>query len=169
LKWTHQRGLSRQLVAPSIPRQQPAKLLDDDERWRLLQRCLTDTALPVDVRAAGALTPVVRTPDRTDSASHRRPTQLPRQTHLPGRRATTCPQPPMPSPLRPPSATRQLPCRADRCSQRSCLPHLLQSQTRTRQEPPPSRHRAGPPTLNVLWAMLRDHTPYRPKAIPMAA
>jgi len=56
LKWTHQRGLSRKLVVPTIPRQQPAKLLDDDERWRLLQRCLTDTALPVDVRAAGALT-----------------------------------------------------------------------------------------------------------------
>lgn len=56
LKWTHQRGLSRKLVVPTIPRHQPAKLLDDDERWRLLQRCLTDTALPVDVRAAGALT-----------------------------------------------------------------------------------------------------------------
>ena len=41
---------------PTIPRQQPAKLLDDDERWRLLQRCLPDTALPVDIRAAGALT-----------------------------------------------------------------------------------------------------------------
>jgi len=41
---------------PTIPRQQPATLLDDDERWRLLQRCLTDTAIPVDVRAAGALT-----------------------------------------------------------------------------------------------------------------
>jgi hypothetical protein len=40
------------LVVPTIPRQQPAKLLDDDERWRLLQRFLTDTALPVDVRAA---------------------------------------------------------------------------------------------------------------------
>jgi hypothetical protein len=56
LKWTHQRGRSRKLVVPTIPRQQPAKLLDDDERRRLLQRCLTDTALPVDVRAAGALT-----------------------------------------------------------------------------------------------------------------
>jgi len=53
LKWTHQRGLSRRLVVPTIPRQQPAELLDDDERWRLLHRCLTDTALPVDVRAAG--------------------------------------------------------------------------------------------------------------------
>jgi hypothetical protein len=56
LKWTHQRGLSRKLVVPTIPRQQPAELLADDDRWQLLQRCLSDVALPVDVRAAGALT-----------------------------------------------------------------------------------------------------------------
>ena len=56
LKWTAQRGLSRNLVVPTIPRQQPAKLLDDDERWQLLQRCLNDAAMPIDVRAAGALT-----------------------------------------------------------------------------------------------------------------
>jgi hypothetical protein len=56
LKWSHQRGLSRKLVVPTIPRQQPAELLHDDDRWQLLQRYLSDETLPVDVRAAGALT-----------------------------------------------------------------------------------------------------------------
>ncbi len=55
LTWTTDRGLTRKLTVPLIPRQQPADLLGDDERWQLLQRCLTDEALPVDVRAAGAL------------------------------------------------------------------------------------------------------------------
>ncbi len=56
LKWTAERGLTRKLTVPLIPRQEPAGLLGDDERWQLLQRCLTDEAMPVDVRAAGALT-----------------------------------------------------------------------------------------------------------------
>src|SRR6266540_1902392 len=55
LKWTTDRGLTTTLTVPHIPRQQPAELLGDDERWHLLQRYLTDDALPVDVRAAGAL------------------------------------------------------------------------------------------------------------------
>ncbi len=55
LTWTTDRGLTRQLTVPLIPRQQPADLLGDDERWQLLHRCLTDEALPADVRAAGAL------------------------------------------------------------------------------------------------------------------
>ncbi|MBA8924515.1 hypothetical protein BC739_009081 [Kutzneria viridogrisea] len=55
LGWTADRGLSRRLTVPSIPRQEPADLLDDDERWRLVQRCLTDETLPIEVRAAGAL------------------------------------------------------------------------------------------------------------------
>jgi hypothetical protein len=55
LTWTTDRGLTKQLTVPRIPRQQPADLLGDDERWQLLQRCLTDEALPADVRAAGAL------------------------------------------------------------------------------------------------------------------
>jgi hypothetical protein len=55
LGWTADRGLSRRLTVPSIPRQEPADLLDDDERWQLLQRCLTDEALPIEARAAGAL------------------------------------------------------------------------------------------------------------------
>jgi hypothetical protein len=56
LKWTAERGLTDKLTVPSIPRQQPAEFLDDDERWALLRQCLNDDSLPVDVRAAGALT-----------------------------------------------------------------------------------------------------------------
>jgi hypothetical protein len=55
LNWTSARGLSRRLTVPLIPRQEPADLLDDDERWQLLQRCLTDEELPIEARAAGAL------------------------------------------------------------------------------------------------------------------
>jgi len=55
LAWTADRRLSRRLTVPDIPRQQPADFLDDDQRWQLLQRCLTDSSMPVGVRAAGAL------------------------------------------------------------------------------------------------------------------
>ncbi|WP_327643760.1 hypothetical protein [Micromonospora zamorensis] len=55
LGWTADRGLSRQLTVPAIPRQEPAEFLDDDQRWHLLHRCLTDQTLPVEARAAGAL------------------------------------------------------------------------------------------------------------------
>jgi hypothetical protein len=55
LKWTADRGLTRSLAVAAIPRQQPADLLGDDERWQLLQRCLNNEAMPIDVRAAGAL------------------------------------------------------------------------------------------------------------------
>jgi len=56
LKWTTSRRLTRELTVPTIPRQEPQDLLDEDDRWPLLQRCLTDDALPTDVRAAGAIT-----------------------------------------------------------------------------------------------------------------
>jgi len=56
LKWTHQRGLTGNLVVPDVPWQHPAEFLDEDNRWQLLRRCLTDDAIPTDVRAAGALT-----------------------------------------------------------------------------------------------------------------
>jgi hypothetical protein len=56
LKWTTSRRLTRELTIPSIPSQKPQNLLDDDDRWRLLQCCLTDDALPTDVRAGGAIT-----------------------------------------------------------------------------------------------------------------
>jgi hypothetical protein len=55
LSWTAARGLSRRLTVPAVPSQQPADFLDDDQRWQLLQRCLTDSTMPVGVRAAGAL------------------------------------------------------------------------------------------------------------------
>jgi hypothetical protein len=55
LSWTAAHGLSRRLTVPAVPRQQPADFLDDDQRWQLLQRCLTDTTMPTGVRAAGAL------------------------------------------------------------------------------------------------------------------
>ncbi len=47
LSWTADRGLSRRLIVPSIPRQEPSDLLDDDKRWQFLQRCLTDETLPI--------------------------------------------------------------------------------------------------------------------------
>ncbi|GAA3082417.1 hypothetical protein GCM10020000_80520 [Streptomyces olivoverticillatus] len=50
------RRLIRELTAPSLPRQEPQDLLDEDDRWPLLQRCLTDDALPTDVPAASAIT-----------------------------------------------------------------------------------------------------------------
>ncbi|MEU5867000.1 hypothetical protein ABZ815_37890 [Nonomuraea sp. NPDC047529] len=40
---------------PAIPVQDPAGILDEQERWDQFQRCLADSALPLDVRAAGAL------------------------------------------------------------------------------------------------------------------
>ena len=55
LNWTAARSLTRSLDVPVLPRQEPADFLDDDQRWQLLQRCLTDKALPTGVRAAGAL------------------------------------------------------------------------------------------------------------------
>jgi hypothetical protein len=55
LNWTAARGLSRSLDVPVLPRQGPADFLDEEQRWQLLQRCLTDSTMPIGVRAAGAL------------------------------------------------------------------------------------------------------------------
>ncbi|MHB6911250.1 hypothetical protein [Streptomyces sp. DB-54] len=55
LTWTHARGLSRDLHVPVRPRAEPELVLDEDERWRLLDRCLTDPDMPLDARAAGSL------------------------------------------------------------------------------------------------------------------
>ena len=55
LDWAAQRGLLPQLTVPVIPRQEPVRILDEDERWQLPDRMLNDTALPLDVRAAGGL------------------------------------------------------------------------------------------------------------------
>jgi len=55
LGWAASRGIAPKLTVPAIPRQQPARILEEDERWRQLRRCLTDTSAPLDVRAAGAM------------------------------------------------------------------------------------------------------------------
>lgn len=55
LGWAANRGLTQTLVVPGIPRQEPAHILNDDDRWVQLKRCLSDTSMPLDVRAAGAI------------------------------------------------------------------------------------------------------------------
>lgn len=40
---------------PSPPRPDPDIVLDEDDRWTLLRRCLTDEEMPLDARAAAAL------------------------------------------------------------------------------------------------------------------
>ncbi|MGH3182112.1 MAG: hypothetical protein ACRDOE_09445, partial [Streptosporangiaceae bacterium] len=55
LTWATRRGLLPQLTVPLIPRQEPARILAEDERWNQLSQLLSDTTLPVDVRAAGSL------------------------------------------------------------------------------------------------------------------
>ncbi|WP_159050513.1 hypothetical protein [Streptomyces cellostaticus] len=55
LSWTASRGLTGKLMVPSIPRQQPSQLMDEEGRWKLLKRCLTDSSMALDTRAAGAL------------------------------------------------------------------------------------------------------------------
>ncbi|MER6522362.1 hypothetical protein ABT246_36685 [Streptomyces sp. NPDC001553] len=55
LSWTAGRGLTGQLTVPSVPRQQPSRLMDEDSRRQLLKQCLTDSTMALDTRAAGAL------------------------------------------------------------------------------------------------------------------
>lgn len=55
LDWATARGLTRPLTVPTLPRQAPDQILDEADRWDLLQRCLTDETMPLDIRAAGAL------------------------------------------------------------------------------------------------------------------
>lgn len=56
LKWTHARGLSAALHVHWLGREGLAEhVLDDDERWTLLRRCLRDDGLPLHLRVAGAL------------------------------------------------------------------------------------------------------------------
>ena len=49
------RGLTGDLTVPLPPRPQPARLLAEDDHIRQLDRCLTDEAMPLDLRAGGAL------------------------------------------------------------------------------------------------------------------
>lgn len=56
LTWTAERQLTPKLTVPARSfKQPPHRLLSNDEHRQQLRRCLTDTTLPVDVRAAGAL------------------------------------------------------------------------------------------------------------------
>jgi hypothetical protein len=159
---------------PTIPRQQPAKLLDDDERWRLLQRCLTDTALPVDVRAAGALTLLFGLP--TERIRHLTADQLSchgKHTYLTaGRRPALLPPrlanlsktwPRRPSrnvasrSRRPPRGTMAVPGpRAGPANRQPCLDHPAQPSWHQRsnrpQRRPPWRPICPPPSWPTFSA-----------------
>ncbi|WP_033819398.1 hypothetical protein [Kitasatospora sp. MBT63] len=54
LVWTARRGLSRDLLVPHLSKPDPAGM-DEDDHWDMLQQCLHDDELPLDVRVAGAL------------------------------------------------------------------------------------------------------------------
>jgi hypothetical protein len=53
--WANRRRLTHHLTVPHRRRGDPATFLDDEHRWQLLHRCLTDTAMPSPTRIAGAL------------------------------------------------------------------------------------------------------------------
>jgi hypothetical protein len=55
LQWATARGVAPRLAVPAVPRQDPVLFLGEDDRLAQLNRCINDTALPIDVRAAGAL------------------------------------------------------------------------------------------------------------------
>ncbi|GGM26439.1 hypothetical protein GCM10010129_83660 [Streptomyces fumigatiscleroticus] len=52
--WAARRGHSRDLLVPHRTKAEPVSL-DEDSHWDLLQQCLHDDELPLDVRVAGAL------------------------------------------------------------------------------------------------------------------
>ncbi|MEU9369576.1 hypothetical protein AB0D71_33860 [Streptomyces avermitilis] len=53
--WAAQRGLTGPHTIATPPTAAAGPVLTEEERWRQLRRCLTDTALPLEVRAAGSL------------------------------------------------------------------------------------------------------------------
>ncbi|MCT9077005.1 hypothetical protein [Streptomyces fulvoviolaceus] len=55
LAWTEARGITQHLTVPPRQQQEPVQTLDEDQHWQLLRRCLTDDAMPLDARSAGAL------------------------------------------------------------------------------------------------------------------
>ncbi|MBT2480044.1 hypothetical protein [Streptomyces sp. ISL-94] len=55
LGWAAHRELLPQLTVPALHRQEPARILEEDERWQQLNHLLNETTVPLDVRAAGAL------------------------------------------------------------------------------------------------------------------
>ncbi|WP_345627121.1 hypothetical protein [Streptomyces thinghirensis] len=54
LVWAARRGYAHELLVPHRGRPDPAGL-DEDVHWDVLQQCLHDDQLPLDVRVAGAL------------------------------------------------------------------------------------------------------------------
>ncbi|MFD3657801.1 hypothetical protein [Streptomyces sp. NPDC058620] len=52
--WAARRGHSRPLLIPHRPKAAPDGL-DEDSHWELLQQCLADTTMALEVRVAGAL------------------------------------------------------------------------------------------------------------------
>ncbi|WP_079575363.1 hypothetical protein [Krasilnikoviella flava] len=55
LRWAVRRSLVERLTVTYPERTEPTILLSEERRWAELRRCLTDTSIPDDVRAAGAL------------------------------------------------------------------------------------------------------------------
>jgi hypothetical protein len=55
LDWAQTHKLAPKLTVPLLPRQDPERILDEQQRWDLLQRSLTDEGMPLDIRAAAAL------------------------------------------------------------------------------------------------------------------
>jgi hypothetical protein len=54
-QWAAARHLTTSISVPVIPHTEPAAFPGNDTRWQLLTRCLNDTSMPLDVRAAGTL------------------------------------------------------------------------------------------------------------------
>lgn len=55
LRWAARRRLAPRLHVTHVQRREPDVSMTEDERWAQVRRCLTDSAVPDDVRAAGAL------------------------------------------------------------------------------------------------------------------
>jgi hypothetical protein len=56
LRWAHGRGLAADLEVRWLGSEGlPEQVLDDDERWALLRRCMRDDSLSLRLRVAGAL------------------------------------------------------------------------------------------------------------------
>ena len=55
LQWARTRGLAGDLTVPLPPRQEPARLLAESDHVQQLDRCLSDEAMPLDLRVGGAL------------------------------------------------------------------------------------------------------------------
>ncbi|HUO36454.1 MAG TPA: hypothetical protein VMU34_00690 [Mycobacterium sp.] len=91
LAWAHSRGLASKLVAPVQPRQDPERILDEQQRWDLLRGCLTDDTMTVDLRAVAALVLLFGLPVLPHPSPHRRPARDRRRPQLPAHGGTPAP------------------------------------------------------------------------------